>query len=98
MLEFSVICLSNLQIFADNDKTIAALAGLNLIPARWFRMPGKERKRKERRKEGRKEERKEGRKEGRKERQERGKPVAQRQEKVIGTLALLWYFMMVAVM
>ena len=25
------------------------------------------------------------------------KPVAQRQEMVIGTLALLWYFMMVAI-
>ena len=68
-----VIRLSNLQIFADNDKTIAALAGLNLIPARWFRMPGKERKRKERRKEGRKEERKEEiKKEGRKKSRRKG--------------------------
>ena len=73
MLEFFVICLSNLQIFADNDKTIAALAGLNLIPARWFRMPGKERKKKERRKEGRKEERKEEKKEGREEGRKEGK-------------------------
>ena len=35
-------------------------------------------------------------KEGKEE--EKGEPVAQRQEMVIGTLALLWYFEMVAVM
>ena len=42
--------------------------------------------------------RQEGKIERRVEKRRKEKPFAQRQEMVIGTLALLWYFVMVAVM
>ena len=83
-----------MQIFADNDKTIAALAGLNLIPARWFRMPGKERKRKERRKEGRKEERKEEiKKEGRKKLNRKEKVKNTKRKKMLFSIRCIMKFL-----